>query len=77
MCDSVRLLFFFFFLVTCVVGLLVVSGGVLLEASASQKRRELRPLAPGAGEIFRGRLTEMYWTTKYELHPNCKQLTRK
>ena len=44
---------------------------------ASKKRPELRSLTLGDGEVFRGRLTDEYWTTKYELYHNSKQLTRK
>ena len=41
-----------------------------------EKRPELCVVALSAGEVFRGRLTEKYWTPKHELYHNCKQLTQ-
>ena len=40
------------------------------------KKTGLCVVALSAGEVFRGRLTEKYWTPKHELYHNCKQLTQ-
>ena len=46
------------------------SCGFAYSLYRKDRKSELRRLALGAGEAFRGRLTDEYWTPKHELYHN-------